>query len=160
MKQFFEGLTEETAIKTRYKELAKENHPDLGGCVEAMKVINQQYEQILSGLYQRAGKSITEIEELLAKSQHVAEKLCEIIACPCVMVELCGDWLWVTGDTRPVKDKLREAGFFWAPKKQAWYWREESNKSRNRGKFISLEEIKGKYGTTAVTSIRGRERIA
>ena len=32
-----------------------------------------------------------------------------------------GDWLWVTGDTKPVKDTLKSAGCFYSAKRKAWY---------------------------------------
>lgn len=59
--KYFLGLTQELEIKARYKELAKKHHPDLGGCAEIMKEVNAQYEKCMEGMYQHAGKSITEI---------------------------------------------------------------------------------------------------
>jgi len=41
--QYFIDLTSTENIKARFKELAKQYHPDLGGCVEIMKEINSQY---------------------------------------------------------------------------------------------------------------------
>lgn len=32
-----------------------------------------------------------------------------------------GDWLWVSGDTKPVKDTLKSAGCFYSAKRKEWY---------------------------------------
>ena len=77
--QYFEGLIDQERIKIKFKELAKTHHPDMGGCVDVMKEINKQYDDVLSGIYQKEGKSKSEIEELLKNSQDVRNKLCEII---------------------------------------------------------------------------------
>lgn len=147
--KYFEGLTQENEIKARYKELAKLHHPDLGGCVELMKEINGQYEQVITDAYQRAGKSITEVDELLAKDSVLRGKIHEIIAYPDIDVEICGSWIWVSGNTKDIKDKLKEAKFFWARNKCSWFWRAEENKSYNR-KSMSLDDIRLRHGSHAL----------
>lgn len=144
--KYFEGLTEENAIKTRYKELAKKHHPDLGGSKATMQEINSQYEKVLTGHYQRAGKSITEIEELLAQSEVLRNKLNEILGIEELNVELCGSWIWVTGNTKTYKEKLKDARFMWSQSKLAWYWRAEGRKFRGRS-ADSLDTIRGNYGS-------------
>ena len=75
----FEGLTKEEEIKARYKELAKKFHPDLGGDTETMKEINSQYDTVLRGFYQAAGKSLSEIDEILEKDVVLRSKIDAII---------------------------------------------------------------------------------
>lgn len=38
-----------------------------------------------------------------------------------IEIELVGSWIWVSGNTYPVKEQLKEAGIFWAGKKKKWY---------------------------------------
>lgn len=148
--KYFENLTVENEIKLRYKQLAKEHHPDLGGCVETMKTINAQYESVLTGAYQRAGKSISEIDELIAQDNILREKLNEIIQYPGVNVELCGSWLWVSGETKPLKELLKSSGFNWAAKKLCWFWRSDKSKSKNR-KTFTLDEIRSLHGSKTIS---------
>lgn len=146
--QYFEGLNEENLIKSRYKELAKEHHPDLGGDTEAMKQVNAQYKEVLRGAYQKAGKSISEIDELFAKDLQAMEALQLVIGIEGVTVELCGRWVWVSGDTKVVREKLKIAKFRYAPKKKAWYWRPPDEKSRwNKKGAFSMNQIRDKYGS-------------
>ena len=151
--QYFEGLTTESEIKARYKELAKTYHPDLGGDVETMKLINLQYEKVITGAYQKAGKSISEIEELLAQDNALKEKINQILSFDGLHIEICGCWLWLTGDTRTYKDFLKKLGFFWANKKKAWYWRAAENRSHNR-KSMDLDEIRQKHGSLNLNNIK------
>lgn len=147
---YFEGLKTENEIKARYKELAKKHHPDLGGCANMMKEINNQYEKVLKGSYQESGKSEAEIDDLLAKDEKLREKLNAIITLPDLIIEICGAWIWVTGETRTHKDKLKSCQFFWAKKKGAWYWRSEENRSFNR-KAMSLDDIRKTHGSITLS---------
>jgi hypothetical protein len=148
--QYFEGLTSEVDIKQRYKQLAKENHPDRGGCLETMKIINLQYERVITGAYQKAGKSITEIDELLANDQRLREKLYAIIHLDDLVIELCGSWIWVTGDTKTHKETLKANQYYWSNNKCAWYWREPSKRSYNRNPKMSLDLIRYTHGSHRV----------
>src|SRR5690606_15148649 len=129
---YFDGLTNESEIKTRYKELAKRHHPDLGGYLEIMKVINCQYEKILTGAYQIVGKSITEIDELLVKDEMYRQKIFSVSSLSGVTVELCGSWIWISGDTKTHKEIFKTSGFKWSPKKCMWYYRPEGQKCFSR----------------------------
>src|SRR5258708_38115396 len=98
--KYFEGLTEENLIKAKYKELAKTHHPDRGGRVETMKEVNRQYESVLTGLYQKAGKRITEIDELFKTDLLIREKLTAILSLDGLIIEICGNWLLIKGQTK------------------------------------------------------------
>lgn len=145
--QYFEGLTLESEIKARYKELAKQNHPDLGGSLEVMKEINVQYEKVMTGAYQKEGKSITEIDELLAKDQALRTQLLKILHLEGLIIELCGCWLWITGETRTHKEALKTSGCLWSSKKCAWYWRAEEKKGWFHRNEYDLEAIRYKHGS-------------
>ena len=78
------------------------------------------------------------------------------------MVELCGEWIWVSGETKIVKEHLKSAGFSWSKPKCSWYWRPENLKKFKRFKHEAwaMDVIRSKYGSKRVTSLRGREAIA
>jgi hypothetical protein len=44
--QYFTEVTDATTLKRRYRELAIANHPDHGGDVATMQIINRQYESL------------------------------------------------------------------------------------------------------------------
>lgn len=64
-------------------------------------------------------------------------------------VEVCGNWVWVSGDTKPHKDALKAAGFKWAPKKANWFFKPSSCKKYFRGN-TPMDEIRVKHGVIKV----------
>lgn len=150
--QYFESLTDEKEIKQRYKELAKQYHPDRGGDAEIMKQINTQYEKVMTGVYQTAGKSITEIDELFKQDIKMREKLNAILGLEDLIIEICGTWIWVTGDTKAHKDTLKSHGYLWASKKSAWFFRSEHNKTYGNRFVRTMDEIRYRHGTLSVVN--------
>jgi predicted solute-binding protein len=67
---------------------------------------------------------------------------------------LVGAWIWVTGNTRPNKEILKAAGFLFASKKVAWYFRTAEYKVSKGGKK-SLDEIREKYGSEVLNGNNG-----
>ena len=61
-----------------------------------------------------------------------------------ITIELVGSWVWVSGDTKEIKDKLKELGFKWASKKKMWFYGEMKGRNPNEK---SIDEIKAKYGS-------------
>jgi hypothetical protein len=67
---------------------------------------------------------------------------------PGLQLEVCGKWLWVGGNTKEHKEVLKSLNFHYAPKKQKWYWRDETDKSANkRHRPCSMQYIRNKYGS-------------
>ena len=152
MKYFKECKTIDE-VKRVYKKLAKQYHPDLGGDTVTMQAINNEYAFACARLAKGAGLSDEEADEQIKFSERYREAIEKIIHLPGIIIEIVGHWIWVTGNTRPVKDNLKDAQFFFASKKCAWYFRTEEYKTRGSGK--SLEEIRRKYGSEKVA---GRQK--
>lgn len=70
-----------------------------------------------------------------------------------LILEVCGAWLWVTGNTKPYAKNLKEAGFFWASKKLAWYFRPAGWKSSSRGGW-QMDKIRDSFGSDGVKTFR------
>jgi hypothetical protein len=151
---YFHGCFSEFEIKTRYRELCKIHHPDLGGSTEAMQAVNAAYEERLRGEFRKEYDNDT-AEDFVDLEREVAAKVAEIISLQGIIVELVGRWVWVTGKTYPVRDLLKRAGFYWASKKLAWYWHKAEDSCTSHGKK-SLEEIKAKYGSRELRDGRSR----
>ncbi|MBN1548270.1 MAG: hypothetical protein JW902_16590, partial [Syntrophaceae bacterium] len=76
-------------------------------------------------------------------------------------VELCGVWLWITGNTYLAKDELKAFGCRFSGPKKAWYWRREKDgQDRWHKRAISLQEIRAKYGSVVLASDEDTPRIA
>lgn len=156
--QYFSGLSKNLdELKAEYKSLAKVHHPDAGGDNESMKLVNIEYEFLFKSISGRT-KTVEEVNLDFEVEQIFMERIQEIIHLEGILIEIVGKWIWVTGQTFTFKDVLKRAGFFFAAKKKAWFWRPDEARSYNR-REMSLEEIRQIHGTMNVPTV-GRGLIS
>ena len=151
MKNYFKNCGSIQDIKNLYRELAKVNHPDMGGTTEMMQVINNQYSEAIKNFV--SGARVENKEEIIFDSEAYRCAIEKISHLEGIIIELVGNWIWVTGNTYPVKETLKAAGFFFASKKAAWYFRTAEYAVKNTRKKLSLEQIKDKYGSTNLSAL-------
>ena len=63
--------------------------------------------------------------------------------------EVCGNWLWISGDTKQNAAHLKKLGLRYARKKGKWYWRPAGYKKRGKRTY-NMDEIREKYGSKEV----------
>ncbi len=146
---FFSRCRTLEEIKNEYRRLVRKYHPDLGGDEETMKALNLAYEQAI-----RSGRFAEEMDRTkttMEQEEAFRDVLEKLIVLQGLVLEICGSWLWVTGNTYQHKETLKEAGLKFARKKIAWFWRPEEAKSMNR-KQLSLEQIRERHGSMVITS--------
>jgi hypothetical protein len=146
--KWFTNCTTQDQLKKVYRELAKQHHPDLGGSVELMQEINNEFEFASAKLAKGENLSTEEINATILENELYREAIDKIIALEGINIEVVGSWIWVTGSTFPVKDTLKAAGFFFASKKLAWYFRTAENICKGGKK--TLDQIRAKYGSERI----------
>ena len=137
----------QSEIKTAYRVSCKKYHPDLNPAgLEMMKSVNVAW-NLLKGL------DSVEVESYEASDygSKLNDAINAIINLDGVIVEVCGTWVWVSGDTRPHKDAIKNAGFKWASKKKQWYFKPDGYKKRSKGEY-SMDEIRSAYGSEPVNN--------
>jgi len=156
---YFSTCTTLNDLKASYHKLALANHPDLGGSTEKMKVINAEYEKAFEHLktLHNAGKApeqqTTEVPEEFINIVYNLFRLDGLI------IELCGCWIWITGNTKEHKEQLKDLGCKWHAKKCAWSWHHaEDSSCWYRGKN-TLQDIRAKYGSQILTAANDYKRI-
>ncbi|MEJ5996241.1 J domain-containing protein [Pedobacter sp. Du54] len=156
MKWFNECTTLEE-VKATYKKLAKQYHPDLGGDTLTMQEINKEYAFASAKALKGANLSEEETENEIRFSEEYRQAIEKIIHLEGIVIELVGYWIWVTGNTYPKRATLKEAGFLFASKKMAWYFRTGEYKVA-KGSQKSLDEIRAKYGSKLVKDDRPKRQ--
>lgn len=154
---YFHGCFDEATIKTRFRELCKIHHPDLGGSHEAMIALRAAYEAKLRGEF-RKSMDADETEATMDLERELADKVAIVVGLEGLIVELVGKWLWITGETYTHKDTLKREGFSWASKKRAWTFHRAVDACTSYGKK-SLAEIRGKYGSAILRGGNGHARL-
>ncbi len=144
----FSEVTGINEAKKVYKTLAKKLHPDVGGSEEEFKILNSVYTDLIEHkiYFSNDFKIDLDLEKIISQILHFEN----------ITIELVGSWIWLSGDTKEIKDKLKELGFKWASKKKMWYYGEMKGKSHGEK---SLDEIKDKYGSKTFKK-KGNEKLA
>jgi len=151
--RWFAEATTTGAVKSLFRKLALRWHPDRGGDNDTMREIIEAYEQMLAamdGEISRGSDGKDHEYHYNAKvEREVMEKLMELIALrmPGVEIELIGTWVWASGETKAVKDKLGKdgAGMSYIGKRQMWAWHVKRG-YHSRGSDASTDALRAMYG--------------
>ena len=145
-------------LKAEYKTLCKKYHPDLNIEIDTTSIqqeINKEYEEKLktaTRFSKHFNKDIPLTEKDIETEKEIKEIILKTIHLKGLIVELCGRWIWFSGESKKYKEFLKELGCKYAPKKKVWYWRPADAKVwRKSKKKLDLDEIRGIYGSKVFT---------
>lgn len=136
----------EVGLKSAYKKACLKHHPDKGGDVEIMKLVNAAYDFLKkcnswwSGEQARKAKRTTPLTETI---QNMINKLKTI---PGLKLEIIGSWLWVSGNTFDHKKILRSLKLKFSGNKKSWYYHEGSYNKKGKKQF-SMDDIRDIHGS-------------
>ena len=135
----------ETGLKTAYRKACLKHHPDKGGDVEIMKLVNAAYQFLKNcstwwtGEQARKAKRTTPLTETM---QALIDKLKTLQG---IKLEIIGSWLWVSGQTYSYKKALKDLKMKFSGNKKAWYYHEDSYRKHSKKKF-SMADIRNLHG--------------
>lgn len=155
--------------KNLYRELCKKYHPDNPtGDAEILKAVNVEFEKwwsehkhhhkpaegancdnssTASGSDRKEYKDFT--DESIKFFMNIIQNLVTI---PDIEIEIVGTWIWLSGNTYPVKDIIKSLGFRWSKGKSRWYWTNEPFEKRHY-KHKSMDAIRATYGSTYINKL-------
>jgi len=149
---YFRNITTLDELKKEYRRLCMLHHPDIGGDLETMKVINAEHDKLFETLKTQHNATADEYHQTTETAEEFRDIIEKLLHLDGLSVELCGSWLWISGETKKHKDALAAAGCRWSKSKNMWYWHHaESGRHWRRGK-TSIGEIRSKYGSTVYSS--------
>jgi curved DNA-binding protein CbpA len=153
--KYFSSVGTLEELKKEYRKLCKMYHPDKGGAVETMQELNNEYDKAFNAIKDGYNSNLKEgqrrCEEMPEEYREVLEKIINLEG---VEIELCGYWLWVSGNTKANKEELKPLGFKWAKKKEdysLWFWHPEKHGVTSRGKY-SMDKIRDIHGSEKISS--------
>jgi hypothetical protein len=154
MNNYFSNIKSVNDIKSHYRALAMQFHPDRNPAPDATRIMQEINAAYVAAL--EASDGFTEIGSDDKEhtyhynpehEQAIMDKINELIGLKLAGIEiwLIGKWIWVMGNTRPVKEELKKAGLIWHGKRLAWYWKPYYGKTHyNAG--VDLEGLAEYYG--------------
>ena len=134
------------AVKRAYREKAKQYHPDKqNGNLDMMVLVNLAYEVLKQSNYTWTEQETRTGQESAPLTETITTLWNSIKHYRGLHGEIIGSWLWVSGDTYPIKDKLKGLDFKFAHNKKAWYFHEgEWHKRSHRD--LNLQDLRGLWG--------------
>ena len=149
---YFQDCVNVWEIKKLYRQLAMENHPDMGGETATMQEINAAYHQALNRSDGQTSKGFDGKDHTYYYNQEVEQavmdKINELLGLKLegIEIHLVGVWVWVDGDTWPVKAELTSVGMSWHGKRKKWCWHSKGSRSRYN-KSASFGDLQQMYGS-------------
>lgn len=141
-------------LKKQYKKLAMAHHPDCGGTTEEMQEINAEYDELFAVLKNAKstadGKVYETSEEVKETPEEFKKIINELVKLQGIEIEICGNWVWITGNTYNCRESLKALKFRFSKKKTAWYYHNEDYKKKSK-KTFSLDEIRELFGSEKIT---------
>ena len=149
-------------LKKMYKSLAMKHHPDRGGSTEAMKAVNAEYDylfEILKNVRKnKDGETYTAWQETTETPEYFKDIIDELMKMDDIIIEIIGCFVWVTGNTRIYKEKLKELKFRWHSAKIAWYLKPDDY-VKTTEKIYTMDEIRSMFGTKGQQASTGTEKL-
>ncbi|NPE30773.1 J domain-containing protein [Methanococcoides sp. SA1] len=146
----FKDINDLSELRKLYYQLALKHHPDRGGDVEKMQAINAEYEKYSQMLID-GNTDFSSLRKVYERdvSEELQTKINEIIHFDQIQIEVIGGWLWITGNTFPLKDQLKALSFRYSRNKAAWYWHSK-NYIKMSNKQFSMEGIRKLWGSMEI----------
>ena len=151
--KYFNGVTSLDELKKEYRRLSMINHPDRGGNIEIMKAINAEHDDIFEILKKQHNASADEYHQTTETAEEFREIITALLNIGSdITVELCGSWLWISGETKAHKEELKALSCRWSDNKKMWYWRHPEDGRPYRKSKSSMSDIRFKYGSQVFTA--------
>lgn len=161
--QYFENVNTYDELKKAYRDLMKKFHPDLNSgrekeCTEICKEINAEFEYLFKILpNQRVNKEgeFYEAKREFETPQEFMEIINKLIKYPNIQIDVIGSWLWVSGNTKPIKEILKEMKFKWHDVRKCWYLKFTKTKSTLCD--LNFDELQNLFGGTRYNTTKEKE---
>lgn len=164
MRKYFTDCKTAEELKAEYRRQAIRLHPDNGGDEEEFKIMQAEFTAMFDRLknihttkdgetYEKTGEYAT--HETAEEFMNVVNV---VLSFENVNIELCGGWLWISGDTRAYKDQLKALGCKWSANKKMWYWQNDGKRHYHK-KAWTIDEIRNTYGSHSFKA-RSVDRLA
>ena len=161
MKKYFENCKTAEELKKAYREFAKRLHPDCGGDPEEFKRMGEQFEKAWSRLKDvhtnKEGETYTAREETTETAGEYMDLINELLKLKGIEVEICGSWVWVSGNTYPHRDTLRKMHFQFSKNKIAWFYHRNPYHKKSDREY-SMNDIRDMFGSRKFTRKEEEEK--
>lgn len=146
--KYFVNVNSMEELKKAYRKLALELHPDRNnGNDSEFKMMVNEYDSLFKTLQNGTTNKAEKVEDINIYKDIINA----LMRFEGLEIDVVGTWIWLNGNTYPVKDAIKSLGFLWSSGKKKWFYNGEDKKSRIRTKN-TYEDIKNKFGCQSFKS--------
>lgn len=147
--KYFSNCQSLEDVKTTFKTLAKQLHPDCGGNAELFKQMMTEYKTAFERWKNCDNTSHSQQKNAAETPEQYADIINQIIFFDGVQIEIIGSWIWLSGNTYQYKDQIKALGFFYSSSKKSWYYTGSTEKSYRRGRY-SMNKLRERWGSQTI----------
>lgn len=140
-------------LKREYHRLAKIHHPDAGGNTANFQMLQMEFESLTDNFLKNQKFTASEATNEIKLDEALKAVIMELMAFEQISIEIIGTWVWIGGNTYPIKDVLKSLNFKFAPVKKMWYLNTTGEKIKSKGDK-TIEQIRNKYGSMEIKDRR------
>ena len=143
-------------LKKLYFKLAKKLHPDHGGNITDMQILNNEYDYLKNKLSNDETIDKDYLKETVFSMDYFKDIITELLKYNHITIEIVGSWLWISGiGTYAIKDDILYGKFNckFSKSQKKFYWYsgiDKDQKRKYKGGF--LNQAIDKYGITTLES--------
>lgn len=152
-RMYFTNLPEFTIehLRAAFHKLCLEMHPDKeGGDHDAFVAMKREYDRqagmLAAGELRQATEKNREPRFTSDGESALADMLWRLLKVAGIEVEICGSWIWISGDTYRNRERLKTFGLQWSKKKKSWYWSPYLGQKRRKGRY-TMKQIRRQFGS-------------
>lgn len=155
MRRFFSEVSPIEQLRSQFREYCIKLHPDKGGSHEEFVSMKAEYDEVLRRAAAteggRACKENRQADFTYEGDRALAEAIERFLRMPGLVIEICGKWLWMSGNTFPIHDQLSAAGARWSKAKRKWYFSPYMSAGKCRARY-KMDQIRAKFGSQVIES--------
>lgn len=136
-------------IKAIFRKLASKNHPDRGGDTETMQLINNAMAEFCKYFDSNTTLDVNQADNDAASSFDF-DFIRTLKTFQGVVIEVCGYWVWLSGNTFPYKEAIKDLGFKFSGAKKSWYWSPTIDDTPYKRGSKSMKQIRKDYGSQII----------
>lgn len=151
--KYFKNVKTIQELKKQYRDLVLKYHPDLNtkDTTNIMQDINLQYNELFNKVknsFVNAEGNIYNKEntENIDDFKNILNKIITFKDCK---IEIIGNWIWVSGNTKYYKEILKSLKFKWIKNKEAWAYHQDKYYKKTKNEY-TLEELRNSFITINV----------
>lgn len=136
-------------LKKQYYKLAKQYHPDANGTTAQFQELQKEYEKHFKTILNKGTLNKDQQNNEIVIDKAIRDIIDQLINLEGLNIEVIGKWLWVGGNTYPLKTILKSVGLQFIKKGKEPFWVYKGSESSSRG-GMTMEDIRKAHGSTIV----------